>query len=51
MNRQKYEIEECEGGRETKEKELRTEFFIPSQHRKGHAISINFRLASPIGSG
>jgi hypothetical protein len=45
MNRRKYEIEDSEGGRRTKEKELRTEFLIPPQHRKDHAISINFRLA------
>jgi len=44
MNRWKYEIEESEGGRETEEKEMRTEFLIPSKHRKGHVISINFRL-------
>jgi hypothetical protein len=45
MNRRKYEIEESEGGRETKEEELRIEFLIPSQHRKVQAIRVNFRLA------
>jgi len=44
MNRWKYEIEESDGVRETKEKEMRTELFIPSKHRKGYVISINFHL-------
>jgi len=44
MKRRKGEIKEIESERETKEKELRTEFLIPSKHRKGHVISINFRL-------
>jgi hypothetical protein len=44
MNKRKHEIDESEGGREIKEKELRTESLIHSKYRKGRVIGINFRL-------